>query len=127
MNPPDDLQPQDIARLVDRFYDKVRGHPTLGPVFNAAVHDWAVHKELLTSFWSSVALKAASYRGNAMAAHRAHPISAEHFDDWLGLWRETTAEELAPVHATQMYDYAQRIGQSLRHGLGLDGRAFGRP
>ena len=123
MNPSSDLQPQDIARLVDRFYDKVRVHPQLGPVFNAAVHDWDAHKALLTEFWSSVALKTASYRGNAMAVHRAQPIRAEHFEQWLALWRETTDEELAPEQAAQMHEYAQRIGQSLRYGLGLDGGA----
>jgi hemoglobin len=38
--PPD---PERIAALVDRFYDRIRVHPTLGPVFNAAVHDWPEH------------------------------------------------------------------------------------
>ena len=33
-----------IALLVDRFYDRVRRDPELGPVFNNAVHDWDVHK-----------------------------------------------------------------------------------
>lgn len=121
------LQPQHIAELVDRFYDKVRVHPDLGPVFNAAVHDWDDHKRVLTSFWSSVALKTASYRGNPMSAHRPHPIRAEHFDQWLALWRETTEEVLAPAHAAQLLDYAQRIGQSLRYGLGLNGAPGSRP
>ncbi|QSX76959.1 group III truncated hemoglobin [Agrilutibacter solisilvae] len=116
-----ELQPQDIARLVDCFYDKVRRHPELGPVFNAAVHDWDEHKALLVQFWSSVALGTASYRGNPMAAHRAQPIRAEHFDAWLQLWDETASEVLAPEQAALMHGYAQRIGRSLRYGLGLDG------
>lgn len=126
-----ELTPQQIAALVDRFYAKVRRHPALGPVFAAAVHDWDAHQRTLTAFWSTVALKAASYRGNPMAAHRAQPIRAEHFDDWLALWRETTAEVLAPQHAAQLCGYAERIGQSLRYGLGLNGapgaRALGLP
>ena len=121
MNSTADLQPQDIARLVDHFYEKVRRHPQLGPVFNAAVHDWDEHKALLTQFWSSVALGTASYRGNPMAAHRAQPIRAEHFDEWLRLWDETANEVLAPEQAALMHGYAQRIGRSLRYGLGLDG------
>jgi hemoglobin len=123
MNDSAALEPRDIANLVDCFYEKVRRHPALGAVFNAAVHDWDAHKALLTDFWSSVALKTASYRGNAMAVHRAQPIRAEHFEQWLALWRETTLEVLAPAHAAQMLEYAQRIGQSLRYGLGLDGDA----
>ena len=41
---------EQIEALVDRFYDRIRIHPELGPVFNAAVRDWPGHKRLLTSF-----------------------------------------------------------------------------
>ncbi|HZX69497.1 MAG TPA: group III truncated hemoglobin [Rhodanobacter sp.] len=112
-----------IATLVDHFYEKVRRDPEIGPIFNAAVHDWNEHKRLLTSFWASVALRAGSYRGNPMAAHRPHPIRAEHFDRWLELWEETCGEELDDVHASQMLEYAQRIGRSLKYGLGLHSQA----
>ncbi|TWI07971.1 group III truncated hemoglobin [Aerolutibacter ruishenii] len=120
-----------IALLVDRFYAKVRRHPELGPVFNAAVHDWDDHQRTLTSFWASVVLKHGTYRGNPMARHHGHPIRHEHFDQWLALWRETTAEVLSPDDATQFNHYAERIGQSLRYGLGLNGgvgaRSLGLP
>ncbi|KRF01806.1 preprotein translocase subunit TatC [Frateuria sp. Soil773] len=118
-----------IARLVARFYDKVRVDPVLGPVFNPAVHDWDEHKRTLVRFWCSVALRAASYRGNPMAAHRPHPIRAEHFDYWIALWRETCAEVLDEAGTAQMADYAERIGASLKLGLGLHprGRSLGVP
>ncbi|MGN6329490.1 MAG: group III truncated hemoglobin [Rhodanobacter sp.] len=129
MNPPAALDEALLATLVDHFYEKVRRDPDIGPIFNAAVHDWDEHKRLLTSFWASVALRAGSYRGNPMAAHRPHPIQARHFDRWLDLWRETCGEELDEANAAQMLDYAQRIGRSLKFGLGLhpEGRAFGVP
>ncbi|GAA0263761.1 group III truncated hemoglobin [Rhodanobacter caeni] len=129
MNPPAALDEALLATLVDHFYEKVRRDPDIGPIFNAAVHDWDEHKRLLTSFWASVALRAGSYRGNPMAAHRPHPIQARHFDRWLELWRETCGEELDEANAAQMLDYAQRIGRSLKFGLGLhpEGRAFGVP
>ena len=117
-----------VAALVDRFYDKVRADPAIGPIFNAAVHDWAEHKELLTRFWCSVALRAASYRGNPMAVHRGQPaIRTEHFVRWLELWRETTLEVLDAEDAVQMFDYAERIGRSLRMGMGLPDRLDARP
>src|SRR6186713_667645 len=119
MHDPAALQEADIARLVDAFYDKERSHPRLGPVFNAAVHDWDEHRQTLTAFWSAVALGTGGYRGNPMAAHRAQPIDAAHFEEWLALWNETTAEVLAPDHAARMQAFADRIGQNLRRGLGL--------
>ncbi len=123
MNPAATFDEAAIATLVDHFYEKVRRDPQIGPVFNAAVHDWDEHKQLLTSFWASVALRTGSYRGNPMAAHRPHPIRAEHFDRWLALWSETCDEELDEVHAGRMLEYAQRIGRSLKYGLGLHAQA----
>jgi hemoglobin len=123
---PSGLDMSDIARLVDRFYERVGVDPEIGPVFNAAVHDWDAHKRLLTSFWSSIALRAGTYRGNPMAAHQALPINAGHFTRWLALWRETCAQELDPEHAAQMIGYAERIGRSLAYGLGI-GDGGGRP
>jgi len=118
-----------LANLVDRFYEKVRHDSEIGPIFNAAVRNWDAHKQLLTSFWASVALRAGSYRGNPMGAHRAHAIRVEHFDRWLALWRETCSEELDEVHAALMLEYAERIGSSLKLGLGLrpQARPFGVP
>jgi hemoglobin len=116
------LASADIARLVDRFYDRVQADPELGPVFNAAVDDWDEHKRTLVAFWSSIALGTRSYRGNPMAAHRPHPIREEHFAHWLALWREVAEAELPPEHAKQLIEHATRIGSSLRYGLGLQER-----
>jgi len=110
---------EQLAALVDRFYDRVRAHPDLGPVFNAAVHDWPEHKRLLTSFWTSVILRAGTYRGNPMQKHHGHGITTGHFVQWLALWRETADELLAPAQAELVHAYAERIGRSLRYGLGL--------
>jgi hemoglobin len=113
------LDASKLALLVDRFYEKVRTDPFIGPVFNAAVQDWDEHKRTLTSFWCSVALRANSYRGNPMAVHRMQPIQAEHFERWLSLWQATTREMLDEADATQMMEHADRIGRSLRLGMGL--------
>ncbi|MFT3761181.1 MAG: group III truncated hemoglobin [Pseudoxanthomonas sp.] len=110
----------DIARLVDAFYDRVQRDGVLGPVFNPIVRDWDEHKALLVRFWSSVALGTREYRGNPMAVHRPLAIDDGHFGRWLGLWRATTREVLAPAQADLMYEHALRIGASLRYGMGLD-------
>lgn len=108
-----------IERLVDRFYDRIQVHPTLGPVFNAFVHDWPAHKRLLTSFWTSVILRAGTYRGNPMVAHFNRGITTQHFVEWLALWRDTADQVLAPAQAQLVHEYANRIGRSLRYGMGL--------
>lgn len=123
------LDPAALTVLVNRFYDKVRRDPVLGPVFNAAVHDWDEHEQRLVSFWASVVLRAGSYRGNPMGVHRAlDGIHAEHFDIWLTLWRQTAGELLEPAAAAMMIKHAERIGTSLRLGMGIgSGRPLGLP
>lgn len=115
-----------LARQVDRFYDKVRVDPLLGPVFDAVVDDWDAHKVLMTSFWATVALRTGHYRGNPLAKHQPLPIGAEHFARWLELWRETARAELDPESAALLIGYAERIGHGLRVGLGLAGYPRGR-
>ena len=115
----DALTEQHLAELVDRFYERVRADAELGPVFNAAIDDWPEHKRMLTAFWSSVALGTKRYRGNPMAAHRPHPIRVEHFDRWLSLWRQTAREVLPTDQVERVCAYAEKIGYSLRYGLGL--------
>ncbi|MGV8923406.1 MAG: hypothetical protein ACOH1L_08680 [Thermomonas sp.] len=54
-----------------------------------------------------------------ISAHRPHAITTRHFVQWLALWRETADEVLAPKQAQLVHQYANRIGRSLRYGLGL--------
>ena len=121
------LNENTIAILVDRFYEAVRANSEIGPVFNAAIENWSEHKQLLSSFWCSVALGTGTYRGFPMAVHRQHPIKATHFDQWLTLWRTTCTDVLEDSAAVRLIEYAERIGRSLRYGLGLCGRVGARP
>lgn len=115
-----------IAALVDRFYDKVRVDPLIGPVFNAAVHDWPAHKRLLVSFWSSLLIERGSYHGNPLAKHRGHGIDNAHFERWLALWQATSDEMFEPEVAGVFQEFAGRISRGMRMGLGLRENHVGR-
>lgn len=123
---PSDLDESRLAALVDRFYDRVRADPLLGPVFNPLVDDWDAHKVLMTSFWATVALRSGHYRGNPLAKHQPLPIGIGHFRRWLALWRETAGELLDVESAALMTGYAERIGYGMRVGMGLSGHLRGR-
>jgi len=118
---------EELSLLVDRFYAKVRQDEVLGPVFNAAVHDWDEHLEKLSAFWSSVMLTTGRYKGNPMAAHLKHSdvIRPPMFERWLQLWRETAGETLNEAGAAGVIAKAERIAESLQLGLffRLDGPA----
>ena len=107
-----DITEPAIAALVDRFYEKARRDPLIGPVFNAAIDDWDEHLRKLHDFWSSVMLTTGRYKGNPMAAHMKLPIEPHFFERWLALWQETAAEVFAPEPAASFRNKAGRIVSS---------------
>ena len=109
-----------IARLVHAFYARARADWLLGPVFETAVDDWSEHLDTLVRFWCSVLLRAGSYRGNPMAAHRPLDVGDAHFARWLALWDATARDVLTPIQARHVFETAQRIARSLRIGLEID-------
>jgi hemoglobin len=110
---------ESLKTLVALFYGRVRQDPDLGPIFNDAVHDWPVHLEKLTDFWSSVMLTTGRYKGNPMMKHLIHQarITPAHFKRWLTLWAEATAEVMPPEDAALLQAKAARIGESLSLAL----------
>lgn len=109
-----------IARQVHAFYGRVRQHPVLGPVFEAAIGDWDEHLAKLCDFWSSVLLMTGRFRGSPMAAHARNPeILDEHFALWLDLF-EQTARDVCPSPAAALFvEKSRMIGRSLRMGLAV--------
>ena len=117
---PSALTEDDLKRVVDAFYTRVRDDALLGPIFNDAIHDWPVHLANLQAFWSSVMLTSGRYKGQPMVAHARHEsvITPEAFARWLELWRATTGELVAPEAAAALQEKAARIAESI--ALGLD-------
>lgn len=106
-----------ISTLVDTFYERVRAHPLIGPIFEEAIGDnWPTHLAKMKQFWSSVALNTGVYSGKPVPAHqklsRAQPW---HFNIWLALFRQTL-EDTAPSREAVAYfmGRAERIAQSLQ-------------
>lgn len=111
-----ELTEDELARLVERFYARVRADALIGPVFNRAIGDWPHHLDKLTHFWSSVMLGSGYYKGNPVAAHLKHidAITPEMFERWLALWHETAADVITPEGAALLQAKADRIADSLK-------------
>ena len=108
-----------LARLIARFYARVRADDLLGPLFDEAVADWPEHLERLVAFRSSVMLTTGRYKGNPMQAHMRHKprITPEMFARWLALWAEVADAEMPPAAAAALQAKAARIAESLQLGL----------
>src|SRR6188768_312428 len=71
----------DIKLLVDTFYGKVQT--------NNVIKDWQPHLAKMYTFWQTVLLQEHTYFGSPFPPHAKLPVSAEHFERWLSLWRST--------------------------------------
>jgi hemoglobin len=108
----------DIARVGAAFYESVRQHPGLGPVFAVHVQDWPSHEAKVTDFWANAILYERSYDGNPLKVHReAGNVRPGMFDAWLALFEMTLKRELTEGQAAAWSALAHRIGRSLRTGV----------
>src|SRR5690625_7399106 len=106
----------EISEMVHHFYDQIRVHPKLGPIFNTHVQDWDVHLGIMVDFWSAILLRTGRFKGSPMGKHAALPdLSADLFDQWLVVFR-LTCLEMTPQLGERAWMFAQRIARSLWMG-----------
>ena len=107
----------DIKLLVDRFYDQVKGDPTIGPIF--AHVDWPHHLPIMYNFWSTMLLGDQSYMGNPFQKHLPLPLKAGHFQQWLKLFIRTVDENFEGQKAEEVKMRANSIAGIFQHRMGL--------
>ena len=128
-----DITPEDIDRLVAVFYERIRAHPMLGPVFARAIApqdgpEWRAHEARIAAFWRNAIGIDKSYDGSPMQVHVANPeVMPGMFSPWLDLFGATAREVLTPAQADSILALATRIGQSLRYGVTQRGQVKGAP
>ncbi|MFC4668822.1 group III truncated hemoglobin [Seohaeicola nanhaiensis] len=120
------LTEQVIETLVHRFYGKIAADPVLGPIFAERITDWPPHLARMTAFWSSVALMTGRYHGAPVPKHMNLPVTWDHFDRWLDIFRATALETCTPEGAALVIDRAERIARSL-HMATQDAQRAGVP
>jgi hemoglobin len=93
----DIINRDDIAALVNAFYEKVKVNATIGHFFNEVVKvDWEKHLPKMYDFWEGIVFGGSGYSGNPMNVHKAihalHHFSTTDFEEWLKLFKETVDE-----------------------------------
>ncbi|MBS9525296.1 group III truncated hemoglobin [Litoribacter alkaliphilus] len=112
---------KEVSLLVNSFYEKVRAHDTLGPIFNGIVHDWPTHLERLTDFWEMVILNTGPGAGkfNPVKVHRDvdqetdQQIQQAHFGNWLELWFTTLDQHFQGPNTNFAKEHARRMAHIL--------------
>jgi hemoglobin len=112
---------EEITVLVHTFYARVRKDEQLGPIFNGHVADWDRHLAKLVDFWSSLLRGTGRFAGAPMPKHLALPgLTAELFQRWLALFRETLTALPNTAMAERAQAFAQRIANSLWMGYQIN-------
>lgn len=116
---PDIENKDDLRLLIDAFYGKVRSNKVIGFIFNeVAKVDWAHHTPIIYDFWESVLFHTGPYARNPMAVHKAlnekHPLTAEHFKEWLRLFNQTADELFEGLNTELIKQRAQSIAMVMQ-------------
>lgn len=103
---------QDVKLLVNTFYDKVRSHDFLAPIFNEKIKDrWPEHLEKMYRFWQTVLLEEHTYFGSPFPPHAGLPVEHEHFEHWLTLFHQTISELFNGPKAEEALWRANKMAQ----------------
>lgn len=115
---PDLNDRNDIIRLVDGFYERIRSDEKLGPVFEEIAQvDWETHLPKMYDFWDTVMFRSGTFRGDPIAAHKKlgplTDMSQATFDHWLDLFRATVSELFAGEKAEHIVRCAEDMANVL--------------
>lgn len=109
---------EDVKKLVDLFYDKVRQDDVLSKIFDEKIaNNWSVHLNKMYRFWQTILLEEHTYSGSPFLAHAKLPIQAVHFDRWLLLFYKTIDENFTGQIATEAKWRAERMSEMFQHKL----------
>ncbi|MDF1756221.1 MAG: group III truncated hemoglobin [Verrucomicrobiales bacterium] len=115
---PDLNDRNDIIRLVDGFYERIRRDEKLGPVFEEIAQvDWETHLPKMYDFWDTVMFRSGTFRGDPIAAHKKlgplTDMSQATFDHRLDLFRATVNELFAGEKAEHIVRCAEDMANVL--------------
>ncbi len=103
---------EDIIKMVDTFYDRVRKDELLSPIFNKIIKDnWPAHLEKMYRFWQTVLLEEHTYKGSPFAPHAKLPVNKEHFNRWKQLFFETVDDNFHGEKAMEAKFRAEKMAE----------------
>jgi hemoglobin len=107
---------EDIIRLVNLFYEKVKQDDKLASFF--AHINWPKHLPTMYDFWASMLLGERTYMGAPFPKHLGLGIKSEHFERWLSLFHETIHENFSGEKAEEAKQRSASIAGVWQHKLG---------
>ncbi len=116
-----------IRVMVERFYGRTQQDELLGPIFAERVADWDAHYAKMTRFWSSATMRAGTYSGRPIEAHRFGGFTQAHFARWLELFTATANEVFDAQNAAMFVNLGQKMASSIAMRIGVGRLSFSTP
>ena len=123
----DSVDRSTIEQMVRQFYTTVLKDNLLAPIFIKSLGDdlnngkWHEHLNTLYKFWDLMMTGRRGYGGDPFPPHAfIGPLSREHFERWLELFKETVNELFIPEIADKFYVKADRLAEQFIDNLGID-------
>ena len=109
---------EDIIKLVDDFYEKVKVDATLGYIFTDIVHtNWDSHLPRMYDFWENILFSTGNFDGNPMITHRElsakTTINLKHFKHWNKIFTQTVDELFVGEKAEEIKKRALNISKAM--------------
>lgn len=110
----------DIEKLVNAFYDKIKTDGTIGYFFtDVAKVNWELHLPVMYDFWENILFFNGNYTGNPMVKHKELHQKSEmkeaHFQHWNALFNETVDQLFIGEKATEIKQRAMNISALLMY------------
>ena len=108
----------DIKKLVNVFYDKVKSDELLAPIFNERIkNNWPRHLDKMYRFWQTILLDEYTYFGSPFLPHADLPVGKEHFKQWMTLFTATVNELFTGKKAKEAIWRAGKMAEMFQHKL----------
>lgn len=108
----------DIIKLVNAFYDKIKTDAVLGSIFMDIAHvNWEHHLPRMYDFWENILFSTGNFDGNPMLTHKALnqkiQMDFTHFNRWNTMFNETVDALFKGETAEEIKNRAMNISKAM--------------
>jgi hemoglobin len=113
---------EDIIKLVDAFYEKVKVDETIGYIFTTIAQvNWELHLPRMYDFWENILFCTGNFDGNPMKTHKILnqkiAMNFTHFNRWNTIFNETVNSLFKGEKAEEIKNRAMNISKAMMEAL----------
>lgn len=103
---------EDIKKMVDTFYNRIREDDLLSSIFDERIQDrWSIHLEKMYRFWQTVLFEEHTYFGSPFPPHANMPIQKVHFDKWVEIFIKNIEENFSGEKTSEAIWRARKMAE----------------